>query len=283
MSSAILLIACDDKPGLVASVTNFILKHNGNILDLHQHVDRDANMFFMRVAWDTANSTLPNDKIAETFQPIAWEHRMAWRLQFSDEVQRMAIFVSKHAHCLYDLLARWQSGEFTVEIPLIISNHPNMEVAAKSFNIPYYHLPVNKANKPEQEQKQIELLAEHNVDFVVLARYMQILTGDFISHYPNRVINIHHSSLPAFAGAKPYHRAYERGVKVIGATSHYVTEELDAGPIIEQDISRIDHRDSIADLIRKGRDLEKTVLARAVYSHLQHRILVHGNKTVVFN
>jgi formyltetrahydrofolate deformylase len=283
MTSAILLISCPDQPGLVAKVTDYVFRHAGNILDLHQHVDGQKGIFFMRVEWDLEAFDIPRDEITATFQPLADEHSMTWRLHFSDQTLRMGLFVSKHSHCLYDLLARWQSGEFNVEIPLIISNHPDMGSAAEAFGIPYYHLPVNKANKAEQEARQLELLSEHNVDFVVLARYMQILSGGFVSQYPNRVINIHHSFLPAFPGAKPYQQAYNRGVKIIGATSHYVTAELDAGPIIEQDVARADHRDSVKDLIRKGRDLEKTVLARAVYHHLQHRILVYGNKTVVFS
>ncbi len=283
MTSAILLISCDDKPGLVAQVTTFIHKHDGNILDLHQHVDRQANVFFMRVAWDLTEFQIPRDDIAQQFQQIAWEHRMTWRLHFSDERQRVALFVSKHSHCLYDILARWQSGEYNVDIPLIISNHPDMQPAADAFGIPYHHLPITKKNKAEQEAKQLDLLAEHDIDLIVLARYMQILTADFVDHYTNRIINIHHSSLPAFAGAKPYQQAYDRGVKVFGATSHYVTAKLDQGPIIAQDIAKADHRDSVKDLIRKGRDLEKTVLARAVYNHLQHRVLVYGNKTVVFD
>lgn len=280
--SAILLISGADKPGLVAATTEFIHKHKGNILDLHQYVDQAKQVFFMRVEWDLTNFTLPRDAVGDAFEPIAWENRLAWRLHFSDEVLRMAILVSKHGHCLYDLLARWQSGDLRVEIPLIISNHPDMEPAAQAFGIPYYHIPITKATKAEQEEREIELLKQYDVDLVVLARYMQVLTGDFIAHFPNRVINIHHSSLPAFPGAKPYQQAYNRGVKVIGATSHYVTVDLDEGPIIEQDITRVSHQDSVKDLIRKGSDLEKTVLSRAVYKHLQHRILVYENKTVVF-
>jgi formyltetrahydrofolate deformylase len=282
MASAILLISCPDQPGLVAKVTAFLYEHHGNILDLHQHVDRKDNIFFMRTAWDLDSFDIPPDDIATAFEPIANQHNMTWDLHFSNEKLKMAIFVSKHAHCLYDLLARWQSGEFVVDIPLIISNHPDQESAADAFDIPYYHLPITKATKQEQEAAQLNLLAQHQVDFVVLARYMQVLTADFVSYYPNRIINIHHSFLPAFAGAKPYHRAHERGVKIIGATTHYVTAELDGGPIIAQNVANTDHQDAISDLIRKGRDLEKTVLARGVYLHLQHRILVYNNKTIVF-
>jgi len=283
MTSAILLISCDDKPGLVAQITTFIHKHNGNILDLHQHVDKQASVFFMRVAWDLTDFKLTREEITKQFQTIAWQHRMTWRLHFSDEPQRVAIFVSKHAHCLYDILARWQSGDFAMQIPLIISNHPDMQTAADAFGIPYHHLPMNKQNKAEQEKKQLALLEENDIDLVILARYMQILSADFVDHYANRIINVHHSFLPAFPGARPYQQAYDRGVKIFGATSHYVTAQLDQGPIIAQDVTHADHRDAVKDLIRKGRDLENTVLARAVYNHLQHRVLVHGNKTVVFD
>lgn len=280
--SAILLIACPDKHGLVASVTDFIFRRNGNILHLDQHVDFQQDVFFMRVEWDITQFEVPRENIADHFRPIAEQYQMEWRLHFSDDVQRMAIFVSKQDHCLYDLLSRWQSGEFRVEIPLIVSNHPDLEHIAQKFDIPYHVFKISKENKAEQEEQQIQLLADNHVNFVILARYMQIVTANFINHYPNRMINIHHSFLPAFPGAKPYHQAYERGVKIIGATSHYVTADLDAGPIIEQDVARVDHRDSVRDMIRKGKDLEKTVLSRAIWSHLHHRILAYNNKTVVF-
>ena len=283
MPSAILLISSPDQPGLVAAVTAFIYKYQGNILDLQQHVDSQENVFFMRVEWDLEGFKLERDTIIGAFQPIAEQYNMTWSINFSDERLRMAIFVSKHAHCLYDLLARWQSGELPVDIPLIVSNHPNMEKAAEAFGIPYFHLPVNKDNKGEQEIAQLNLLAQHKIDFVVLARYMQILTEKFVADYPERIINIHHSSLPAFPGARPYHRAFARGVKLIGATSHYVTADLDEGPIIAQNVAQVDHRNSVQDLIRKGRDLEKIVLARAVYLHVQHRILTYNNKTVIFS
>lgn len=280
--SAILLISCPDRRGLVATVTDFIFRRGGNILHLDQHVDAEQNVFFMRVAWDTAAFEIPADSIADHFRPLAEQYQMTWRLHFSDETQRMAIFVSKQDHCLYDLLSRWQSGDFKVEIPLIVSNHPNLEHIAQKFDVPYHHFTITKDNKAEQEQRQLALLAEQQVDFVVLARYMQIVTENFIQPYPNRIINIHHSFLPAFPGAKPYHQAFERGVKIIGATSHYVTADLDAGPIIEQDVARVDHRDSVKEMIRKGKDLEKTVLSRAVWVHLHHRVLTYSNKTVVF-
>lgn len=280
--SAILLISCPDRHGLVATVTDFIFRRNGNILHLDQHVDAQQNIFFMRVEWDITHFEIADANIADHFRPIAEQYQMDWRLHFSDERQRMAIFVSREDHCLYDLLSRWQSAEFQVDIPLIVSNHPDLEHIAQKFDIAYHRFAITKENKPEQEAAQINLLQDHNINVVVLARYMQIITQNFVSQFPMQIINIHHSFLPAFPGAKPYHQAYERGVKIIGATSHYVTPELDAGPIIEQDVAQVDHRDSVKNMIRKGKDLEKTVLSRAVWSHLQHRILVYSNKTVVF-
>jgi formyltetrahydrofolate deformylase len=280
--AATLLISCPDRKGLVAAVTQFLASNNGNILNLDQHVDPQENVFFMRVEWDLAGFAIAPEQIGSQFQPIAEQFSMTWQLFFSDVLPRMALFVSKEPHCLYDILSRWQSGEWRVEIPLIVSNHPTLEPIAQQFGIPFYQFPVNADNKREQEEKQLALLAEHQPDFIVLARYMQIVTPEFISHYPNRIINIHHSFLPAFPGAKPYHSAYARGVKIIGATSHYVTAELDAGPIIEQNILRVDHRDTVADLIRKGKDVEKLVLAKAIWHHINHEILVYDNKTVIF-
>lgn len=283
-STAILLIHCPDKQGLLALVTEFINKNNGNILYLDQHVDREEKLFYMRVEWDLANFEIPKDKIADYFATlIAHKNEMKYELHFSEEKPRMAIFVSKMSHCLFDLLARYTAGEWNVEIPLIISNHPDMADVAKRFDIPYYVFPITKANKEELEPQEIALLEEHKIDFIVLARYMQIISDDFITHYPNRIINIHHSFLPAFVGAKPYHAAHERGVKIIGATSHYVTTELDAGPIIKQDVARISHKDTINDLIAKGRDLEKIVLSKAVNKHIERKILVYNNRTVVFS
>ncbi len=281
--SATLLISCPDKRGLVASITDFIFKHEGNILHLDQYVDVEDNIFFMRVEWDLANFKIWRQDIEGAFQPLADSFEMRWQLHFSDKTPRMAIFVSKQSHCLYDILSRWQSGEFNVEIPLIISNHPNLQSVAEQFNIPYHIFQITKETKAQQEQAQRELLENYNVDFIVLARYMQIITDDFVSHYPQNIINIHHSFLPAFVGARPYHQAYARGVKIIGATSHYVTAELDAGPIIEQDVTRVTHQDSVKDMVRKGKDLEKSVLSRAIWYHLQNRILVYNNKTVVFH
>ncbi|MCA0457763.1 MAG: formyltetrahydrofolate deformylase [Chloroflexi bacterium] len=280
--SATLLISCPDRKGLVAAVTDFISRHNGNILHLDQHVDAQENVFFMRVEWDLANFQIPREAIAARFEAIATPFEMTWQLHFSDQIPRMAIFVSKEAHCLYDILYRHQSGEWAVDIAVIISNHPDMSDLAAKFGIPYRVVPVSKDTKPEAEAAQLALLEEFKIDFVVLARYMQIISENFVSHYPNRIINIHHSFLPAFAGAKPYHRAHGRGVKIIGASSHYVTAELDAGPIIEQDIMRVNHRDSVEDLVRKGKDVEKLVLSRAVRYHLNHQVLVYNNKTVIF-
>lgn len=283
-STAILLIHCPDKQGLLALVTEFINKNNGNILYLDQHVDREEKLFYMRVEWDLANFDIPKEKIADYFSTlIAQKNDMTFELHFSEEKPRMAIFVSKMSHCLFDLLARYTAGEWNVEIPLIISNHPDMADVAKRFDIPYYMFPITKNNKDELEAQELALLEEHKIDFIVLARYMQIISDDFITHYPNRIINIHHSFLPAFVGAKPYHAAYERGVKIIGATSHYVTTELDAGPIIKQDVARISHKDTVNDLIAKGRDLEKIVLSKAVSKHIDHKILVYNNRTVVFS
>ena len=281
--SAILLIHCPDRRGLVASVTQFIHENHGNILHLDQHVDTQKQVFFMRVEWDLEGFKIPAEAIGATFEHlIADRYQMQWKLHFSDEVPRLAILVSKLSHCLYDILSRRQSGEWSVEIPLIISNHVDLEPVARTFGIEYHVFPINEANKREQEQKQRALLEQHRVELVILARYMQIVSNEFVSHYPNRIINIHHSFLPAFPGARPYHSAYERGVKIIGATSHFVTADLDAGPIIEQDVVRVSHKNDVDDLIRKGRDLEKLVLARAIWYYLKRRILVYDNRTVVF-
>ena len=282
--SAILLIHCPDKKGLVSTITEFIFKNDGNILYLDQHVDTEQNVFFMRVEWNLANFTIPADKIGEYFDTLIGEKfEMQWRLYFSDYTPRMAIFVSKMSHCLHDILSRSQSGEWNVEVPLIISNHPDLEPIAKNFGIDFHMVKVTKDNKKGAEQEQLDILSKYDIDFVVLARYMQILSDDFVSHYPNKIINIHHSFLPAFPGAKPYHSAYERGVKIIGATSHYVTAELDAGPIIEQNVVRVSHKDNIDDLVRKGRDLEKVVLSQAIWHHLKRQILVYGNRTLIFD
>ncbi|MEE8044200.1 MAG: formyltetrahydrofolate deformylase [Thermodesulfobacteriota bacterium] len=282
--SAILLIHCPDRKGLVSAITEFIFKNDGNILYLDQHVDAEQNIFFMRVEWDLANFSIPSKKIGEYFDTLIGEKfEMQWRLYFSDYTPRMAIFVSKMSHCLHDILSKSQSGEWNVEVPLIISNHTDLEPIARTFGIDHHTISVTKENKKNAEEKQLEFLKKYKIDFIVLARYMQILSDEFVSHYPNKIINIHHSFLPAFPGAKPYHSAYERGVKIIGATSHYVTAELDAGPIIEQSVVRVSHKDNIEDLVRKGRDLEKVVLSQAIWHHLKRHILVYGNRTLIFD
>lgn len=282
--TAIILMHCPDQKGIVARVTEFLSENNGNIVNLEQHVDHQEGEFFMRLEWDLEKFMIPEDKIADYFNTlIAQRYGMTWNIYFSDQVPRMAIFVSKMSHCLFDILGRYQSGEWDVEIPLIISNHKDLEPIARQFGIDFHLFPVNAANKVEQEAKELSLLREKNINFVVLARYMQVLTEDFIKQFPNKIINIHHSFLPAFPGAKPYHSAHERGVKIIGATSHYVTSDLDAGPIIEQDVVRINHTDAIDTLIRKGQDLEKIVLSRAIYAHVQRKILVFKNRTLIFN
>lgn len=282
--TAILLMYCPDQAGIVAKITEFLYQNNGNVIYLDQHVDRHEKVFFMRIEWELEKFAIPREKIAEYFGTlIAKRYNLTWNIFFSSQVPRMAIFVSKMSHCLFDILARYESGESNVEIPLVISNHPEMEPIVKQFGIDFYLLPINEKNKAEQEARELEILQANNIDFIVLARYMQVVSDDFIKHYPNRIINIHHSFLPAFPGAKPYHSAYERGVKIIGATSHYVTADLDAGPIIEQDVVRITHKDSIKTLIRKGQDLEKIVLSRAIYAHLQRKTLVYNNRTVVFS
>ena len=283
-NTAILLIYCRDKQGILASVTEFLNENKGNIIYLDQHVDHEEGLFYMRVEWELEEFTIPREKIADYFETlIAQKYSMQFALHFSDKKPRMAIFVSKMSHCLFDLLSRYVGGDWDTEIPLIISNHETMRPVAESFGIDYKVIAINSANKAQQEQLEIEILEKYNIDFVVLARYMQVLSDDFVKHFPNRIINIHHSFLPAFAGAKPYHAAHQRGVKIIGATSHYVTADLDAGPIIHQDVVRISHIDTVDSLIRKGRDLEKIVLSEAVYKHLQRKILVYNNRTVVFN
>lgn len=278
-----MLIHCPDKKGLVLSVTEFIHANEGNIIYLDQHVDHHKEIFFMRIEWDLTGFLIPREKIGEYFQVlIAKKFNMTWQLHFSDAVPKMAVFVSKLPHCLYDIISRWQSGEWNVEIPMIISNHNDLKPIAEKFGIEFHYIPKDEKNKIKQELQELKLLKEHNVDFIVLARYMQILSKNFISKYESRIINIHHSFLPAFPGAKPYHSAYERGVKIIGSTSHYVTSDLDAGPIIKQDVTSVSHADSVQDLIRKGRDLEKLVLSRAIWKHLERKILVYDNRTTIF-
>ncbi|WP_374350221.1 formyltetrahydrofolate deformylase [Chitinimonas sp.] len=281
-NTATLLISCPDRRGLVAAIANFLLTYNANILHADQYQDDDAGLFLMRIEWDLNGFTLDMSAFEAAFAPIAERCSMNWQLKRSTEKSRLAIFVSKYDHCLVDLLHRWQTGELGCDIPLILSNHEDCRRVADFYGVAYEVISVNKDNKQKAEARQRELMAEHRIDLIVLARYMQVLSHEFTAAFPNRVINIHHSFLPAFDGAKPYHRAHERGVKLIGATSHYVTEVLDDGPIIEQDVTRISHRDTVEHLIRKGRDLERIVLSRAVRWHLDHRVLVYGNKTVVF-
>jgi formyltetrahydrofolate deformylase len=279
---AVLLLSCPDQKGLVATVSDFIYRNDGNILDFDHHTDLEDDLFLLRATWDVAGFKVPRERIGEAFQPIAERFRMTWELRFSDHVPRMAIFASKLDHCLQDLLWRWRSGELKAAIPVIFSNHPDLRPLADSFGVAYAVHEIAPETKAAAEASIHERLVRDHVDLLVLARYMQVLSDGFVAAWPHRIINIHHSFLPAFAGAKPYHQAFERGVKVIGATAHYVTSQLDEGPIIEQDVARITHRDTVQDLIRKGRDLEKLVLARAVDLHLRHRVLVYGNKTVVF-
>jgi formyltetrahydrofolate deformylase len=279
--TATLLISCPDQRGLVAKFANFIYSNGGNIIHADQHTDFAAGLFLTRIEWQLEGFNLPREFIAPAFNAIAQPLSAKWEIRFSDTVPRIAIWVSRQDHCLFDLIWRQRAKEFVAEIPLIISNHANLKVVAEQFNIDFQHVPITKDNKSEQEAQQLELLRQYKIDLVVLAKYMQIVSADFISQFP-QIINIHHSFLPAFIGANPYHRAFERGVKIIGATAHYATADLDAGPIIEQDVVRVSHRDEVDDLVRKGKDLERVVLARAVRSHLQNRVLVYGNRTVVF-
>ena len=284
MTTAKLLLHCPDKPGILAEVTDFITVNKGNIIYLDQYVDHVENIFFMRIEWELKDFLVPKEKIEDYFETLyGQKYDMIFRLYFSDVKPRMAIFVSKMSHCLFDMLARYTAGEWNVEIPLIISNHPDLQHVAERFGIPFHLFPITKETKEEQERKEMELLAQNNITFIVLARYMQVISEQMNSAYPNKIINIHHSFLPAFVGARPYHAAFERGVKIIGATSHYVTTELDAGPIIEQDVVRITHKDSIEDLVNKGKDLEKIVLSRAVQKHIERKVLAYKNKTVIFN
>ena len=281
--SATLLICCPDQKGLVAAIANFLITHNANIMHADQHQDQSEQLFLMRVEWSLEGFSLPIENIGAAFQPVADQYRMHWQVSVSGRKPRMAIMVSHYEHCLADLLHRWRIGELICDIPLIIGNHDDCRRLAEFNGIDFHLLLVNKDNKAEAEARQWALLDAAGVDVIVLARYMQVLSPAFVGRYPHRIINIHHSFLPAFDGARPYHRAFARGVKLIGATSHYVTEMLDDGPIIEQEVTRISHRDAVEDLVQKGRDLEKVVLSRAVRWHLDDRILAYGNKTVVFD
>ncbi|AUC77361.1 formyltetrahydrofolate deformylase [Olleya sp. Bg11-27] len=284
MKKLTILINCNDQSGIIASVTNFIVNNKGNIVYIDQHVDREQDIFFMRLESEFEIDTFEIEAFKVSFKSnLADKFIMKWRIYSSASKPKMALFVSKYDHCLYDILGRYNSGELEVDIPFIISNHATLKPIADSFNIPFYHIPVTKDTKAQAEDQQLELCKKHGINFIVLARYMQIVSSKIISQYPNKVINIHHSFLPAFVGAKPYHSAYKRGVKIIGATSHYVTEALDAGPIIEQDVTRVSHTHAITDLIAKGRDLEKIVLANAIKLHIKRKVMVFNNKTVIFS
>jgi formyltetrahydrofolate deformylase len=284
--TAILLLHCPDKLGIITEITKFITDNHGNIVYLDQYVDKVDSRFFMRIEWELTNFAIPSDKIEEYIETLYGKrYDMEFDIYFNSQKPRMALFVSKMSHCLYDLLARYKAGELDVEIPCIVSNHENLRYVAEQFDIPYYVWAINKdwSNKKEVEQAEMELLKREKITFIVLARYMQIISEEMIERYPHKIINIHHSFLPAFIGAKPYHQAYQRGVKIIGATSHYVTSELDAGPIIEQDVVRITHKDTPETLVLKGKDLEKIVLSRAVKKHIERKILTYHNKTIIFS
>jgi formyltetrahydrofolate deformylase len=283
MKRAILLISCPDQKGITAAVTGFIADHNGNILHADQHIDDQTNTFFMRVEWNLEGFKFQGEDIQVSFSAVAARFIMNWELNFSDRRPRAVLYVSRKLHCLQDLLIRHKAGQFECDIPLIISNHPDAQALANEFKIRFVEFYVTKENKNDIERQQLELIKQHNIDVVILAQYHQILSGNFVRQFPNQIINIHHSFLPAFVGENPYRQAYQKGVKIIGATSHYVIEDLDAGPIIEQDTVRVSHRDALEDLVRKGEDLEKVVLSRAVRWHLQKKILCYGNKTVVFD
>ncbi len=282
-NSAILLVQCSDRKGLDATIAEFIYRYDGNILHFEQHQAGEERFYLARVEWDLAEFRLDLKDFAGAFGPIAEKFGMRWQLAMGNHRPRVAIFVSKYDHCLVDLLYRQRSGELACEFPLMISNHPDAKRHADFYGVPYHVIPVTKENKPQAEKQETELLSANKIDLIVLARYMQVLSGEFIAQYPQRIINIHHSFLPAFVGGRPHLQAYERGVKLIGATAHYVTEVLDDGPIIEQGVARISHRDSLEDLVEKGRDLEKVVLSRAVRWHIENRILLYSNKTIIFD
>lgn len=284
MKKITILIHCKDQSGIIAAVTSFVSSHNGNIVYIDQHVDREQEVFFMRLESEFYENTFDIDHFSLQFkQIIALSFEMKWELYPDSYRPKMALFVSRYDHCLYDILGRYKSGELQLDIPFIVSNHEDLEEVASSFGVPFFHVPVLKDHKEKAHQSHLGLLSKYKIDFIVLARYMQIIPEQIIEQYPNKIINIHHSFLPAFVGAKPYHSAYKRGVKIIGATSHYVTQELDAGPIIEQDVTRVSHTHSIQDLVSKGRDLEKIVLSTAIKQHLEHKVMVYNNKTVIFS
>ena len=281
--TGVLLVSCPDRPGIVAAVASFVAAHGGNVIDLQQHTDHTDGAFFQRVEFELDHFDLERPNIADAFAPVADQFAMQWTLRFSDERLRVAVLVSKESHCLHDLLNRWRSGELEVDIPLVISNHPDHAEAVAWYGVDYHHLPIVDGAATEQERAVAQLLRDHHVDLVVLARYMRVLSPSFCEEWSGRIVNIHHSFLPAFQGARPYHQAHERGVKLVGVTAHYATAELDDGPIIDQDVIRVSHRDDVDDLRRKGRDLEVAVLARAVRAHVGHRVLIYGRRTVVFD
>jgi formyltetrahydrofolate deformylase len=281
--TATLLVSCPDQRGLVASLAQVLYGHGANILDADQHTDSAEGVFFQRIRFDLAELRTDRTALEQAIREVAERFSMGWKLSASEHTQRIAIFVSRYDHCLYDLLLRHRAGELDCEIAVVVSNHPDLEPVASQFGVPYHVFPIEADSKGAQEERELELLEEQGIDLVVLARYMQVLTESFVERLPNRIINIHHSFLPAFSGGRPYHQAHRRGVKLIGATAHYATPDLDEGPIIEQDVIRASHRDSVGDLVRKGRDVERSVLSRAVRWHLDDRILVYGNKTVVFS
>lgn len=283
MATGVLLVSCPDRPGIVAAVASFVAGHGGNVIDLQQHTDHTDGAFFQRIELELDDVDLGRDEIGEAFEPVAERYGMCWTLRFSDERPRMAILASKEPHCLHDLLNRWRTGELAVEVPIVVSNHPDHAAVAEWFGVEHAHVPIVDGDRATQEAEVKRLLQERDIELVVLARYMQVLSEGFCAAWPERIINIHHSFLPAFQGARPYHQAHERGVKLVGVTAHYATAELDDGPIIDQDVIRVSHRDDVDDLRRKGRDLEVTVLARAVRAHVNHRVLVYGRRTVVFD
>jgi len=281
-NSAVLLFSCPDRPGLVSRLTHFIFERGGNIMDLDEHVSKDEGIFTTRISWQMDNFSISASDLDDAIRPLAKEFNAGWQIHFSEKVPTVAIFVSKYDHCLHDILWRYKAGELNCEIKLIISNHEDLQPLADFYNLPFHVYKITKETKKDQEKKELALLKENKIDTIVLARYMQILSDDFCKQYPNQVINIHHSFLPAFIGGNPYKQAYKRGVKIIGATSHYVTKDLDEGPIIEQDVIRVSHKDSVKDMVRKGRDLERVVLARALKAHFEYRVLAINGRTIVF-
>lgn len=283
-TEAILIAHCEDQSGIVAKISNWVFENQGNILALDQHVDSLTGRFFIRIRWDLKQFKISRDQLEQQFlMDLAEPLSLKFEITYTDYVPKMAIFVSKLGHCLWDLLGRYKSGELKVEIPMIVSNHTTFKSLCERFDIPFYHFPINKDNKQDLEKQELELLKSKGVDLIVLARYMQVLSPEFVNQYPERIINIHHSFLPAFPGAKPYHQAHARGVKLIGATAHYVTSDLDEGPIIEQDTIRVSHRDRVKDLVSMGCDLEKIIFSRAVKLHLNRQVAVHGNRTLIFD